>query len=87
MRLGAQTCIQALELISFSGNPYLVSNLICLLALSGNAKARKCRLQWSCILALESQQKGKFGAGKFAFLHNQTTKIHRIFKEKVVLKY
>jgi hypothetical protein len=52
--------MQALELISFSGNPYLVCYLICLLALSGNAKARKCRLQRSYILALESQQKGKF---------------------------
>jgi len=55
--------------------PYL------LLALSGNTKTRKVRLQWRCILALESQQKGKFWVrAKFAFLHNQTTKIHRISK-------
>jgi len=44
--------------------PYL------LLALSGNAKARKVRLQYSCILALERRQKGKFfRRQKFALLH------------------
>jgi hypothetical protein len=38
----------------FCKQPYL------LLALSANAQVRKCCLQWSYILALESQQKGKF---------------------------
>jgi hypothetical protein len=57
--------MQALELISFSGNPYLVCSLICILALSGNAKARKCRLQRSCILALTEPAKRQIlGGGK-----------------------
>ena len=57
--------MQALELISFSGNPYLVCNLICFWALSANAKARKIRLQRSCILALtEPAKRQNFGWGQ-----------------------
>jgi hypothetical protein len=63
--------MQALELISFLRQPLSRMQPYLLLALSGNAKARKIRLQGSCILALESQQKDKFGAGKFAFLPNK----------------
>jgi hypothetical protein len=64
--------------------PYL------LLALSGNAKARKCRLQRSCILALESRQKGKFWVrAKFAFLHKKRTINSRNFRkpEKSIKKF
>jgi hypothetical protein len=75
--------MQALELISFSGNPYLVCSLICILALSGNVKARKIRLQRPCILALEKHgQKGKFFCRqKFALLHRSLALIDKIYKE------
>jgi len=55
--------MQALELISFSGNPYLVCNLVCFWALSANAKTRKCRLLCFYILALR-EARAKFWCGQ-----------------------
>jgi hypothetical protein len=57
------------------------------LALSGNAKARKVRLQRSYILSLESRQKGKFWVwAKFAFLHKEKTKKSKDVRERKALE-
>jgi len=73
--------MQALELISFSGNPYLVSSLICNLALSGNAKARKSCLLCSYILALrEPAKRQNLPPPKFCLFAQRKNKKSKIFQ-------
>jgi hypothetical protein len=63
-RLGAQIWMQTLELISFSGNPYLVCNLLCLWRFSSIFRRVSLACYTFVFWRLRASKKANFGCGQ-----------------------